>query len=337
MTVFIQNPEDELKDEVYIRIVSSADEVVELPNDLDVARQLIMARELDLLVYGDVGMDSMGYFLPFSRLAKRTALFWGHALSSGIANYDGVDSTGLNPELVGGVDYFVTSKMFEGDLPHSFRTPQARYSETLYMMDGLTTYFMPPLPPREGADLTYFGLPLDKNIYLCPQTLYKLHPDFDKLIVEILRRDTDAVIVFPVAIKVEWTEALMDRMLKGVGEFRKRVLFVRRMDFDEFVALAKLANVVLDPFPVGGGRSSLEIFSTGTPIVMPYHRTNILQLTYGMYKTMGIEDLVCYTDSEYIDKAVAVATDRGKSMQVEKRQSMKAGTFLDFCRLRPCI
>lgn len=40
-----------------------------------------------------------------------------------------------------------------------------------------------------------------------------------------------------------------------------------------------MADVVLDPFPVGGGRSSLEVFAVGTPIVMLYNRTSILQVS----------------------------------------------------------
>lgn len=39
-----------------------------------------------------------------------------------------------------------------------------------------------------------------------------------------------------------------------------------------------MVEVVLDPFPVGGGRSSLEVLAVGTPIVMLYNRTSILQV-----------------------------------------------------------
>ena len=39
--------------------------------------------KLDVLIYGEIGMDSMTYFLAFSRLARRTLSFWGHAASSG--------------------------------------------------------------------------------------------------------------------------------------------------------------------------------------------------------------------------------------------------------------
>lgn len=50
------------------------------------------------------------------------------------------------------------------------------------------------------------------------------------------------------------------------------------MGLSEFAGLVELADVVLDTFPVGGGRSSFEIFAVGTPIVMLYNRTSILQV-----------------------------------------------------------
>lgn len=51
-----------------------------------------------------------------------------------------------------------------------------------------------------------------------------------------------------------------------------------RVGLKEFSGLVELADVVLDPFPVGGGRSSLEIFAVGVPVVMLYNRTSILQV-----------------------------------------------------------
>ncbi|GMI31318.1 hypothetical protein TrCOL_g8472 [Triparma columacea] len=323
VTVFFQNYEEAMVDEVFQRIMSSADAIYKLPSVISVSRNIIASQELDILVFGEAGMDSVSYFLPFSRLAKRTALFWGHALTSGIANRDGIEYGKVkNAREVGGIDYFVSSKLFERE---TSGPPQHRYAETLYLMDGMTTYFTTPLKAREGMTRESFGLPPDKNIYLCPQTLYKLHPDFDILIVAILRKDPNAAVVFPVAQKTEWTEELMKRMVTNLRSSEEgqdlvnRILFVRRTDFDEFIALASLANVILDPFPVGGGRSSLEIFSTGSPIVMAYHKTNILQLNYAMYKSMDVMDLVCYTDEDYVDAAVRVGSNRQVEAELRKK------------------
>lgn len=66
-----------------------------------------------------------------------------------------------------------------------------------------------------------------------------------------------------------------------------------RVGLSEFPGLVELADVVLDPFPVGGGRSSLEVFAVGTPIVMLYNRTSILQVR-------GKKGRRPYTSSAYI-------------------------------------
>ena len=82
---------------------------------------------------------------------------------------------------------------------------------------------------------------------------------------------------------------------------------------DNFMRFVGLSDVILDTFPVGGGRSSLEIFSVSTPIVVLYPRTPILQLTTGMYKMMWNEEsfnkygLVTYNMNDYCTIAVNVA------------------------------
>ena len=46
-----------------------------------------------------------------------------------------------------------------------------------------------------------------------------------------------------------------------------RVCFLPNLPVDLFLTLNQLADVVLEPFPFGGGVTSLEIFSVGTPII----------------------------------------------------------------------
>ncbi len=319
--VFIQTPPPEV-DDVYSTITSCADTLIHLPSNLEESRKIIQSTPLDALVYSEVGMDTWGYFLPFTQNAPVTALFWGHAVTSGISQADLAVYGGT-----GGIDYYVTSELFERpDVPS-----ESIYSETPYLMKGMVSSFPRPLPAEPGMTLASFDLPPDQNIYLCPQTLYKLHPSFDLLIVSILMKDPRALIVFPVAQRSEWTVSLMQRLDNvvpddGDNSLKTRIRFVRRTSFSEFIALASLANVILDPFPVGGGRSSFEIFSVGSPVVMHYERTVILQLTYGMYRTMGIDYPIAYTDTEYVEKAVAIGTNR--TLEDELRSSILQKNYL---------
>ena len=70
---------------------------------LQKARLVVESARVDVLVYSEISMNSMAYFLLFSRLSRRTAIFWGHAVTSGVSQFD-TDST----EGTGGGDYFIS-------------------------------------------------------------------------------------------------------------------------------------------------------------------------------------------------------------------------------------
>lgn len=87
-------------------------------------------------------MNFESYFLSFARLARRSAVFWGHAVTSGVSAFDGIfvsnsgDDLGtarsntakaVEPHEVGGVDYFVSSWLFEDN--SLGRLAQRKYSE----------------------------------------------------------------------------------------------------------------------------------------------------------------------------------------------------------------
>ena len=84
-------------------------------DDPIVMREAIAQLELDVLVYGELGMAHSAYFLSFSKLAHRTALFWGHGITSGNNK----------------VDYFISSSLFE--TPYA----QSHYVERLYLMPSI--------------------------------------------------------------------------------------------------------------------------------------------------------------------------------------------------------
>uniref|UniRef100_K3WET7 Uncharacterized protein n=1 Tax=Globisporangium ultimum (strain ATCC 200006 / CBS 805.95 / DAOM BR144) TaxID=431595 RepID=K3WET7_GLOUD len=176
--------DDNQRDELTELVLNSADNVVFLSHQLHEARLQIADLELDVLVFTEIGMDLQTYFLAFSRLALRTAMFWGHAVTSGIDT----------------VDYFVSSKLFydvqaeplSANSHAGANEQQSKYTECVFEMGHLTTYFLPPLIPQEQATPTSdtllresLGLP-PKGVLpvmiLIPQTLYKFHPDFDRLI-----------------------------------------------------------------------------------------------------------------------------------------------------------
>lgn len=73
--------------------------------DISEAVKMIRSHEFDVLVFGDLFMDSFTAHLGMFRLAKTCVLFWGHPFSSGYESFD----------------YFITSSSFEFDGSTRFR------------------------------------------------------------------------------------------------------------------------------------------------------------------------------------------------------------------------
>ena len=105
--------------------------------------------------------------LSFFKLGRVTFNTWGHSDTSG-GKY---------------IDYYVSSKYYELPYPEA----QEHYSEKLILQNGLCTAYV---NPTKGYDLkiprTFFGLSKHDKIILCPQSLFKIYPDYDEYLFEIL-------------------------------------------------------------------------------------------------------------------------------------------------------
>src|SRR5207248_4197277 len=75
-----------------------------------------------------------------------------------------------------------------------------------------------------------FALPADRHLYVCPQSLFKFHPDFDTVLAAILEHDPAGRLVLIEAPHRHWTETLARRLAHNLGDDCDRVQFVARVD-----------------------------------------------------------------------------------------------------------
>jgi len=69
---------------------------------------------------------------------------------------------------------------------------------------------------------SYFRLPQSGTLYLCPRTLFKLHPDCDPLMRGILERDARGYLVLLHGQYAEWEAALRERFAVTLGALADR-------------------------------------------------------------------------------------------------------------------
>ncbi|HEY9841582.1 MAG TPA: tetratricopeptide repeat protein [Candidatus Obscuribacterales bacterium] len=288
------------QDEFTAMARSQARRFVTLPPDLDAARRQIAGLELDLLLYLDLGMDPMTYFLGFARLAPLQCNTWGHPLTSGLPAIDVfLSSQGLDPP--GG---------------------EANYSESLVELSGFFGHWRSPeVLSASPAD---FGLPAGR-LYLCPQSLFKLHPDYDELLARLLARDPDGRLVLLEGLYPDWKRDLLTRW-DGLLD-TSRISWLGRLSMRDYVRLLDCGQVMLETRPFGSGLTMLQSFAQGVPVVA--WPTDALKgrVTYGICRELDWLDGVADSGDAYVARACELAmswdTDSKREMQRRYQECLR--------------
>jgi predicted O-linked N-acetylglucosamine transferase (SPINDLY family) len=294
--IFVGGPAD---DAFAAAIRRDAEHSVVVPRDLAQARTRIAALGLDILFYQDIGMEPFTCFLAHARLAPVQCVSFGHP-----------DTTGIPA-----IDVFVSNDWYEPP------GAAAHYSERLFMLHGLGSlayYYRPQLPALRKPRAA-FGLADDRPLYLCPQNLFKVHPDMDDIIGGILRRDPAGVVALIEGRVHNWSRQLRRRWQRSLADVQSRIVFVPRQREDDYLNLVALADVMLDTVHFNGMNTSLEAFAFGVPVVTMPTAFQRGRHTQAMYRRMGLDDAIAADAPAYVEQAVRLGTGRAEREALSRR------------------
>jgi protein O-GlcNAc transferase len=282
---FLSTPDDEIS----LHIQQCADQSFVLPNNLAAAQAMVAEQELDILFYQDTGMDILTFFLAFARLAPVQCTSFGHPETTGI------------PTL----DYYISTDMWEP------QDSEAHYSEKLVRLKNVASvaYYYRPDVPSSLTPRSAYGLNQEAHVYLCPQALFKFHPDFDDILSGILRRDDQGLLVLIRSSHDHWVELLEQRLQQSMPDVMDRVLFIPQQQGADYMSLLAAADVILDTIHFCGFNTTLEGFAMGTPIVTLPGEFMRSRHTMSFYNKMGITDCIVGNPEQYVDIAVRLGTD----------------------------
>jgi protein O-GlcNAc transferase len=272
--------------------------------------EAIRAQNADVLIYPEVGMGTMNYLLTNMRLAPVQCAAWGHPVTTGS----------------GQIDYFFTCGEMEGE------GAQSHYREKLLRLPGIgTSYFAPPsVAPFARETL---GLSAEHHIFVCPQSLFKVHPDNDEIFLDIMAADPQAVILF---FQGNWpaiTQAFGARLGHGMVArglpARGQIKFLPRVDEAGFRSLLAMCDVVLDTLHWSGGNTSLDALSVGAPIVTLPGEFMRGRQTMAMLKAMDAYELIVPSREAYVQRALALASDRAMKNALREKLLRHQGAIFD--------
>ena len=266
----------------------------------DVVAQRVRDDALDVLVYPELGMNADTFPLAPLRLAPVQVAGWGHPTTTGLPN----------------IDWFISSAAMEP--AHA----QEDYREKLALLPGLGTRYAKPAG-EAGGTRADFGLPEDKRLYLVPQSIFKIHPDNDVLLADVLARDPQGCLVMFAATHDTITDRFVARLApvlreRGI-EPLGRVLMLPYMTHGAYLQLNRLCDVMLDTVHWSGGNTSLDALACGLPVVtMPGELMRGRQ-SRGMLELVGVPELIVRDAQAYVGLAVDIATDRERRAHLVAR------------------
>ena len=275
------------------------------PHDLKATCEQIIADQLHILVFPEIGMNAQTLQIAALRLAPIQCVAWGHPVTSGLPT----------------MDYFLSSELMESE------KAQDHYLETLIRLPNIgVSYPKPYIPPltKTRAD---FQLREDAVIYLCCQAPFKYLPQYDFVFAEIARRVPQSQFLF---LRGHLLKPRLNRAFAEVGLKSEDYCVFRTIPerFD-YLMINLLSDVYLDTFSWSGGNTTLEAIACNLPVVTCPGEFMRTRHSDSFLKMLGVTDTIAHKEEEYIEIAVKLGQDSVWRRDIAQRMSERHRNLFD--------
>ena len=269
-------------------------------------------RDLDALIFPEVGMNETTLALAGLRLARRQFAAWGHPETSGLPTIDG----------------YLSAELFE--------PPEAEthYTEPLLRLPNLGVHCLPYGISSAPLDLERLGIVCQGPLLLCPGVPFKYRPQDDAILVEIARRLGRCTFVFFQHEVAELSHKLRARITSafraGKLDPTRHLVWIPWQPRDAFFALLRQADVYLDTIGFSGFNTMMQAIECHLPCVTYEGRFMRGRLGSGILRRLELTELVAVEKERYIDLAVKLAENAPYRSGIrEAIRSAKSAAYAD--------
>lgn len=292
-----------VEDDLTARMRAASDHFYQGEESFPFFLKHIRADKLDILVYPELGMDLPGYLLAALRLAPIQVCGWGHPVTPGHRT----------------IDVYLSCAATEPP------DAQAHYNERLLTLPGIgTRYELPQLSALVATKTrSDYQLPEDANLYLFPQSLFKVHPANDQLLVAAMGNDAKGVLVMFAGQNQDITRKFVSRLSAAFVErglsAQGRVRILPGVSHDDYKRINQLCDLMLDTLHWSGGNTSLDALAMGLPVVTLPGEFMRGRQTMAMLTLLDVEELIAKSAEDYLAIAQKLAIDKHYRDQVSTR------------------
>lgn len=169
------------------------------------------------------------------------------------------------------------------------------------------------------------GLPEDAIVYCCLNSVQKITPRTFQRWMSILGRVPKSVLW----LLLETSEANdnLRKVASAQGIAPERILFADKMLNPDHLARYSLADLFLDTLPYGAHTTAADALWMNLPVLTLLGRGFGARVCASFVRSAGLDDLVCSTAEDYVERAVELGNNREKLLA----QKAKLAANRDSC------
>lgn len=291
--------------------IHNATSFEKIGKNLDHAVNAILAKNLDVLIYPEIGMEQMAQQLASLRLCPAQLTCWGHPETSGLST----------------IDYYLSADDFEP------LNAIDNYSELLIRLPHLGCCYHPLDIASIAPDFQALGLKANVPLLLSPGVPFKYAPQHDHVFIDIAKKLGTCQIVFFTSRPSDLSDKLKARLKsafeKAGMDFDNFCIFIPWLDRPVFYGLMKRADVFLDTIGFSGFNTAMQAVECGLPIVARDGKFMRGRLGSGILRRMGLKELITDNNQAYVDLAVRLATDKEYQKTIRHAIQDKRGVLFN--------
>ena len=177
------------------------------------------------------------------------------------------------------------------------------------------------------------GLPDNAFVYASLNGMQKLTANCFARWMTILRDVPDSVL-WLLTGEADTNQRLRDAAVER-GVSAERVLFAQKAANPHHLARISLADLFLDATPYGAHSTAADALTMGLPILTLQGRSFASRFCSSVVAAAGLEDLICHTPEEYVQRAIAFG--REPQSLVRYRDQLRLGRESSVLRDIPAL
>ena len=284
------------EDQIRMRLKNSFDKFLDVGHlsDIEIAK---LAREMDI----DIAIDLCGHTRH-----SRTRIFSFRAAPIQVSYLGYLGTMGANY-----IDYLLADKtIITKDLEECY-TEKIIYLPSYQVNDSKKTISQKKFTREE------LGVSEDKIIYCCFNNNYKILPTTFESWMRILKEVDKSILFLYAESSVVEDNLIKEAKSRGIDS--SRIVFGKRIKYEEYLERYKICDLFLDTLPYNAGTTASDALWAGLPVITLKGKSFASRVAASLLTAINLPELITSSQEEYELLAIKLGNNPNELLDLKQK------------------